>query len=103
MVIFILKSEISYGKSFVGWGSAVRPVANAVPPTLVKAGGMPVAKPRPPGGPTMPTTEGDFREARPGDAPPIRDLGLTIDGSDLGPVVAEFRDELRRLGLDRVQ
>jgi hypothetical protein len=34
---------------------------------------------------------------------PIRELGLTIAGSPLEPVVAEFRDELRRAGIRKVQ
>jgi hypothetical protein len=34
---------------------------------------------------------------------PIRDLGLTIAGSDLEPVLAEFEGELRRAGVTRVR
>ena len=34
---------------------------------------------------------------------PIRDLGLTIEGTRLEPLLAEFREELRRIGLTRVR
>jgi hypothetical protein len=34
---------------------------------------------------------------------PIRDLGLTITGTPLEPVVAEFRQELARVGIRRLQ
>src|SRR3954468_12454638 len=34
---------------------------------------------------------------------PIRDLGLTIRGTLLEPVLEEFRGELRRIGLTRVR
>ncbi|MGH7517533.1 MAG: putative zinc-binding metallopeptidase [Gemmatimonadales bacterium] len=34
---------------------------------------------------------------------PIRDLGLTIAGTRLEPIVAEFEDELRRVGLTRLR
>ena len=36
-------------------------------------------------------------------ATPIRDLGLTIPGSDLEPILAEFDVELRHAGLNRVR
>jgi hypothetical protein len=32
----------------------------------------------------------------------IRDLGLTIDGTRLSPVIEEFRDELKRAGITRL-
>ena len=34
---------------------------------------------------------------------PIRDLDLTIEGTRLEPILAEFRDELRQAGLTRVR
>ena len=34
---------------------------------------------------------------------PIRDLGLTIAGTRLEPILAEFRDELRQAGVTRVR
>jgi hypothetical protein len=34
---------------------------------------------------------------------PIRDLGLTIEGTRLEPILGEFREELRRCGLTRVR
>jgi hypothetical protein len=34
---------------------------------------------------------------------PIRDLGLTIEGTRLEPLLAEFQEELRRAGLTRVR
>jgi hypothetical protein len=34
---------------------------------------------------------------------PIRDLGLTIEGTRLEPILEEFREELRRCGLTRVR
>jgi hypothetical protein len=34
---------------------------------------------------------------------PIRDLGLTIEGTRLEPILAEFGDELRQVGITRVQ
>ena len=34
---------------------------------------------------------------------PIRDLGLTIRGTRLEPIVEEFAGELRRIGLTRVR
>src|SRR3954462_13562573 len=34
---------------------------------------------------------------------PIRDLGLTIQGTRLEPILAEFEAELRRVGLTRVR
>jgi hypothetical protein len=36
-------------------------------------------------------------------ATPIRDFGLTIEGTPLQPIVEEFQEELRRVGLTRVQ
>jgi len=36
-------------------------------------------------------------------ATPIRDLGLTIEGTRLDPIVDEFREELRRAGITRVR
>src|SRR5262245_41330190 len=30
---------------------------------------------------------------------PIRDLGLVIEGTDIDPVIVEFRDELERAGI----
>ena len=36
-------------------------------------------------------------------ATPIRDFGLTIEGTPLQPIVEEFQGELRRVGLTRVQ
>jgi hypothetical protein len=36
-------------------------------------------------------------------ATPIRDLGLSIAGSPLEPILAEFEDELRRAGVRRVR
>ncbi|HXE58695.1 MAG TPA: hypothetical protein VNK43_11895 [Gemmatimonadales bacterium] len=43
-----------------------------------------------------------FHEANLGSTP-IRDLGLTIAGTRLEPILAEFEDELRRAGLTRVR
>ncbi|MGI9040670.1 MAG: putative zinc-binding metallopeptidase [Gemmatimonadales bacterium] len=34
---------------------------------------------------------------------PIRDLGLTLEGTRLEPILAEFGEELRRIGLTRVR
>jgi hypothetical protein len=34
---------------------------------------------------------------------PIRDLGLTIEGTRLEPILAEFTEELRRVGISRVR
>ena len=34
---------------------------------------------------------------------PIRDLGLTIEGSSLAPILARFADELARAGVRRVR
>lgn len=42
-----------------------------------------------------------FREANPWSTP-IRDLGLTIEGSPLEPILAEFHRELRARGITRV-
>jgi hypothetical protein len=36
-------------------------------------------------------------------ATPIRDLGLTIEGTRLEPIVAEFEEELRQAGITRVR
>jgi hypothetical protein len=36
-------------------------------------------------------------------ATPIRNLGLTIEGTRLEPIIAEFRAELRRAGITRVR
>ena len=36
-------------------------------------------------------------------ATPIRDLGLTIAGTTLQPIIEEFREELRRAGITRVR
>jgi hypothetical protein len=44
----------------------------------------------------------EFREANPW-ARPIRDLGLTIAGSALEPILDEFQEELRRKGIVRVR
>src|SRR4051794_32548078 len=46
--------------------------------------------------------EPSFQEARLGDRP-IRDLGLTIAGTALEPVIAEFESELERAGIRRVR
>jgi len=43
-----------------------------------------------------------FQEAHVGDRP-IRDLGLTIAGTDLEPVIAEFEGELAAAGIRRVR
>jgi hypothetical protein len=34
---------------------------------------------------------------------PIRDLGLTIEGTRLEPILAEFEGELHRAGITRVR
>jgi len=47
------------------------------------------------------TDDRRFEEAGPWGRP-IRDLGVSIEGSPLEPVVAEFLDEVRALGLERV-
>src|SRR5215210_3780151 len=52
---------------------------------------------------TMPSHEPPFEESRPWASRPIRDLGLTIAGSDLEPIVAEFDRELEQVGLRRVR
>ena len=44
------------------------------------------------------TTKDTFRESNWSQVP-IRDLGLTITGTPLEPVLAEFESELARLGL----
>jgi hypothetical protein len=36
-------------------------------------------------------------------ATPIRDFGLTIEGTPLQPIIEEFEEELRRVGLTRIQ
>jgi Putative zinc-binding metallo-peptidase len=36
-------------------------------------------------------------------ATPIRDFGLTIEGTPLQPIVEEFQDEVRQIGLTRVR
>jgi hypothetical protein len=46
----------------------------------------------------MPSDEKVFHEALPG-GKPIRDLGLSIAGSPLEPILAEFETELRRAGV----
>ena len=51
---------------------------------------------------TTPTPPGSFRESSLWSTP-IRDLGLTIGGTRLEPILAEFDDELRRLGLTRLK
>ncbi|HEX5387880.1 MAG TPA: hypothetical protein VFW66_14345 [Gemmatimonadales bacterium] len=50
----------------------------------------------------MTTPAGGFRESNLWSTP-IRDLGLTIEGTRLAPIVAEFQDELRRAGLTRLE
>src|SRR5262245_47336511 len=55
-----------------------------------------------PGVTEMALREMGFHEAGHGSRP-IRDLGLTIAGSALEPILAEFRQELGRVGLTRVQ
>ncbi len=49
----------------------------------------------------MTTDEPKFHESAPW-ATPIRDLKLGIEGSALEPILAEFREELRRAGIVRV-
>jgi Putative zinc-binding metallo-peptidase len=49
----------------------------------------------------MTTTESPFHESAPG-SKPIRELGLGIEGSALGPILAEFLEELRAAGIVRV-
>ncbi len=49
----------------------------------------------------MTTGEPSFHESGPWSAP-IRDLRLGIEGSPLGPILAEFLDELRAVGIVRV-
>src|SRR3954470_9109833 len=43
-----------------------------------------------------------FHEADPGSTP-IRDLGLSLEGSALEPIIEEFREELRQAGIVRVR
>ncbi len=50
----------------------------------------------------MPPAEATFREATPSDTP-IRDLRLSIAGTDLEAVLAEFERELARAGLRKVR
>ena len=47
------------------------------------------------------TTDPTFHESGPWSTP-IRDLKLTLEGSALGPILGEFVQELRRLGIVRV-
>jgi hypothetical protein len=49
----------------------------------------------------MTTTEPAFHESGPWSTP-IRDLGLAIEGSALEPILLEFLQELRRVGIVRV-
>ena len=51
---------------------------------------------------TTPTPPGTFRESSLWSTP-IRDLGLTIGGTRLEPILAEFEEELRRLRLTRLK
>jgi hypothetical protein len=51
---------------------------------------------------TTPTPPGTFRESSLWSTP-IRDLGLTIGGTRLEPILAEFVEELRALGLTRLK
>jgi hypothetical protein len=51
---------------------------------------------------TTPTPPGTFRESSLWSTP-IRDLGLTIGGTRLEPILAEFVEELQRLGLTRLK
>jgi Putative zinc-binding metallo-peptidase len=44
----------------------------------------------------------DFQEAKPGDVP-MRELGLTIAGTSLEPILAEFAEELAAVGIGRVK
>ncbi len=44
-----------------------------------------------------------FREVKPLGATPIRELGLTIAGTPLEPVLAEFEAELRQAGVRRLR
>jgi hypothetical protein len=50
----------------------------------------------------MTTPPAGFRESNLWSTP-IRDLGLTIAGTRLEPIVAEFEEELRRVGLTRLR
>lgn len=50
----------------------------------------------------MSPREPTFHEAHPWSRP-IRDLGLTIAGSPLEPILAEFETELQRVGIRRVR
>ena len=49
----------------------------------------------------MARDESSFRESEPW-ATPIRDLGLALESSSLGPILDTFREELRTLGIVRV-
>ncbi|HET7599665.1 MAG TPA: hypothetical protein VFK09_05210 [Gemmatimonadales bacterium] len=50
----------------------------------------------------MTTPGAGFRESNLWSTP-IRDLGLTIEGTRLAPIIAEFEEELRRIGLTRLK
>ena len=50
----------------------------------------------------MTTPPGPFRESSLWSTP-IRDLGLTIEGTRLEPSLQEFKQELRRVGLTRLE
>jgi hypothetical protein len=50
----------------------------------------------------MPPNEPAFRESQPWTTP-IRDLGLSIAGSALEPILAEFDAELQAAGIRRVR
>jgi hypothetical protein len=50
----------------------------------------------------MATPPGTFRESSLWSTP-IRDLGLTIEGTRLEPILREFREELKRAGLTRLE
>jgi hypothetical protein len=51
----------------------------------------------------MATSEGSFREGKALQATSIRDLGLTIAGTQLEPIVAEFLAEVERIGISRLR
>ncbi len=63
------------------------------PPAPSPAGASPGPSEAPPGG---------FHESSLW-ATPIRDLNLTIEGTRLEPILAEFEEELRRVGLTRLK
>jgi len=50
----------------------------------------------------MPSSQSPFHESAPRETP-IRDLGLTLAGSPLEPILAEFLAELDRVGIGRVR